>query len=878
MRMASVNRHAGPPMVAPEPADPFFEQQLHIRMISLTAAVLGAAASIYVWRVWRPGTAGILTQFAVVVAALTVLLGSFAQALYNKGRWGGKELPYAAGWILFWTAVAVRFPENLIRGFAAVAATAGLVYLLARSGAHWLLHPKGHRWLWGLIPAAVLLLAPLATLVWSDARPEGEDVWRELLFWCGPLPLAAFCLVLAWHIRSPRHATGQTEARAPRPWFIGAFFVMFEVAWLVLWVTLLAGRSQHAIGSHWPTLVAQVVALGVSGRSLWRLGQRRMRILVGLSLVPPSALVLEYYGPAAWRLLVGFPGQYPNVAFLLGLLGAAVTSLIFYLSRSSPAGGGIPAARIPASDEPDVAYVVIHGMAQQKRYQTLDALANGFRSMDPGQNQQVRKARLETLPPEYANDAFGYCLMVNGRPVHTFEIYWAPIAQGAQTWRAVAVWAVTSLIGWFSSVLRFGRQNRDNQARRDVMKKQAVLATWVAAFLAIGVVAGWGVWATYRYAMAQYSTEPLTQPVASLLLLGCLVLAGVNSLRYLVGTLSTLLNVGETQLSPPDDPVLLTPADRGRRETLLRFTLQVGSTVFWTVTYTISYQVLVHVLHRGKLVPFVYSAGLLTFALWGLRKFLAEILGDVPTYFTYDEFTAQFKVRQKIQDKATQILLAALREHKQVVFVAHSLGSGVARDVVRQLWLHHPNQFSRLHALVTIGCPWRKFRNILERSEPGTNGDSPLNSHYNEFIFRAPPGWERPASSQAIPAALPSSAPPPGWQTITKDAAGMAQPPSLSFAALPWYNFWILTDVFADPLRDCFPVLYELQIPWGFRNLYWSHSDYWKSRLFFQALVEMLEPGTGQGKPPVAKAVADQVALPGGKSGERHIPLQQIQE
>jgi len=82
-------------------------------------------------------------------------------------------------------------------------------------------------------------------------------------------------------------------------------------------------------------------------------------------------------------------------------------------------------------------------------------------------------------------------------------------------------------------------------------------------------------------------------------------------------------------------------------------------------------------------------------------KFLAEVFEDLARYYARDDYRAE--VRQRLRERILKHALDGDNPHKRIMVIAHSMGSIVAYDVLRDLGRDHPG--IRINHFITIGSP-----------------------------------------------------------------------------------------------------------------------------------------------------------------------------
>ena len=150
----------------------------------------------------------------------------------------------------------------------------------------------------------------------------------------------------------------------------------------------------------------------------------------------------------------------------------------------------------------------------------------------------------------------------------------------------------------------------------------------------------------------------------------------------------------------------------------------------------------------------VWRAAIGVWFLWAVRRVVVSALrdsfGDVVAYVERDEHLEMYNARREIMqrgfDLTTRILGLKVDDdsqkliideevpaYRRVVFVAHSLGSVIALDVLRQLWANIPvpqegtsegdpkkvrERLSRAKGLLTVGSPLGLISYVYGRRDP----------------------------------------------------------------------------------------------------------------------------------------------------------------
>lgn len=393
------------------------------------------------------------------------------------------------------------------------------------------------------------------------------------------------------------------------------------------------------------------------------------------------------------------------------------------------------------------AILVVHGIGQQRPFETLDAFARGlvdhFRDRGPGlRPRRIQHAGWTEVALEVAFDRPATPRGL--RRLHLFEYYWAPHTQRLVSDRAVLAWLLRTGL----TPLRYLSQNiqaerealRHLQAagpevrggprgiarvvlkevRRALFYYVPALLIVLAALLAMVTfpAAAWRTWD--RVGPVIRSARPQgPEDILALAAAAVLVAWGLALLWFVAGTALRVARRGGQNIDRVADRFLLWTllatlavwivAALGLPRIWPRLATSLGAISAMAASLA------------GQLWPFA----VLAVVLLGLRYALRHYLGDVAVYVTADDKAEHFAARSRILAECTDALkrlLTSAERYDRVLLVGHSLGSVIAYDAVNRLlnetWArpHSPGsptsptrtQCDVLAGLVTFGSPLDK--------------------------------------------------------------------------------------------------------------------------------------------------------------------------
>lgn len=211
----------------------------------------------------------------------------------------------------------------------------------------------------------------------------------------------------------------------------------------------------------------------------------------------------------------------------------------------------------------------------------------------------------------------------------------------------------------------------------------------------------------------------------------------------------------------------------------------------------------------------------------GATHFLAESLGDVQVYSERDENSEYHEARQAVLDEAEKTFaLLAQRNYQHIYIVGHSLGSVIAFTALDRLRWRIPPLMGKIKGFITIGTALEKVRYFFERRKDA----------------------DEEASARLVEAAV----------DIAEDRI--------------WLNLWYSNDLVANPITT-FDTPNKQHISYQFEDkpalpqllqqatqrlvvnlecgyvvapfpLIWTHSRYWGDRKVMQLITDIALPVT----------------------------------
>lgn len=406
------------------------------------------------------------------------------------------------------------------------------------------------------------------------------------------------------------------------------------------------------------------------------------------------------------------------------------------------------------------AILIIHGIGQQPRYETLLKFCAGFyrhlraRGFDP----RVCLVPVSELPPGVNRGLRVRLASQHGSFItDIFEYYWGPFIQAKMT--------PLSIIRWFLA-RTFPRPEQlavfpHAKALWDgfILTIYLLFAVALLIFSVAVVLGGEGANGTFPANILMFqSLAEIAHALNWVALISptfwvwFLVLAYAlwQVLSRCVGILGILLRRPPELLSieddceDPDGPAHL---DTDRAKTLL-------GNLFWLLLWLVIYEGASLQMSAFSML-YQKRLALMVVALWAFREllktFFINFIGDIPAYLSRNEYAPSYPARRKIIDTgsdllsgliglgrkdASDITIKAIPEppgqyeevdrnpcrYERVIVAGHSLGSVIGLDILRQTFLRASRDacWETITHFITFGSPLRKisYLTLQEEGDP----------------------------------------------------------------------------------------------------------------------------------------------------------------
>ncbi len=493
---------------------------------------------------------------------------------------------------------------------------------------------------------------------------------------------------------------------------------------------------------------------------------------------------------------------------------------------------------------PDRAVVVIHGIGEQRRGNTLDAFVRGLKRCGVGDAALIQENSPfdEPLPPDAVRVTRGDV------QADIYEVYWAPHTARKTTARSVLWWLLRasfiptgkirrpSAKTWWdisaaglamlllAFVVLYGVTSLGNLSAQvacradpevkcelppDQRKVTGPEVTWGGGGQ-VGAVAQ-ALWGSFNFSdrplkelTPEHAAEVLTLvPLQYWIVLMVVAFLSVQALYRVTQILSALVQ-GEPR----------------RKENRIGWQLMMLSAGLVAVFFLV------------QLVAPVLTALLVVVVLVGAfvrsgARFLSESLGDVQVYSERDENSEHYEARESVLAEAEKTFaLVAKRGYRTIVVVGHSLGSVIAFTALDRLRRRIPALLSRIDTFITFGSALEKVLYFFER--------------------RKDPDEEA--------------------------SARLVQPAAEIAEGRTWLNLWYANDLVANPITSFqpedeepvllraidLPVLADLlvfakrhlvvNINYGYPilrlPLVWTHSRYWGDKSVMKLITDISLPAS----------------------------------
>ena len=475
------------------------------------------------------------------------------------------------------------------------------------------------------------------------------------------------------------------------------------------------------------------------------------------------------------------------------------------------------------------AVIVIHGIGEQRPYQTLDSFVQGVArefKIGPGRLEHrlassaggVRNSIRMPLPHPVGRESVG--------TLDFYEFHWAGMVRGKIRLHQVLAWlartALNPLRFWSQQASVLVAIGSPEGAKHRLLGRflgevgRAILFPLVAAlvvapffYAASQPQALLEAWNALHQILGSARAMATMTAFAGLTLL---VLASLRGAWGLIGELraggtSERKSVGWWASASVATAVVLLGAGVALDRALDLQTLRlVGATI-------------------AALRPWPIALPLLTlFGTYILARVLVRYVGDVALYTTADENSEYYQTRTEILSKGTALVreICESGRYSAVYLAGHSLGSVVAYDVV--------NRYIRD---ARAGTPPPMAAAGLARLRGLLTFGSPLDAVY--YFFRAEVGAEEPVRAQILSS----------LHGFRKRSSGRVYGDlTLAPYAVPdlpdciWLNVWSHVDLVSRRL-DFYKVDRQEQRLYAW-NPIGAHLAYWKDRGFYRLVVGWL--------------------------------------
>jgi len=403
------------------------------------------------------------------------------------------------------------------------------------------------------------------------------------------------------------------------------------------------------------------------------------------------------------------------------------------------------------------AILVIHGIGQQPRYETLLLLGRGLYNhlKRRGMPTLVRLVPPRELP-KGANRGLRFQITKPDETVATvdlFEYYWGPYAQG--------ILSVPRIIKWFLARTFPRPEQLTSFPPWKTIWDGLILLVYAGLILALFVIS-----ANAALGVSGNSQSLFTLSISSVAeRLGWVTTAGASfwiMLAILAYSLWQVLfrtwGILFLLFQSPMEPLPIEDEGGKRRGPCAgspphRAKTLLGN-LLWLLLWLFVFQMVrLRMETAGNLNH--GNIALMVAAFTGFREllnsFLVNFVGDIPVYLSRNEYSPSYPVRRKIIDTGSDLLLELLGVDKneaspitikvarelpddqkepgserprydQVIVVGHSLGSVIGLDILRQTYLriYGDNRWDKLTHFITLGSPLRKisYLTLQEEGDP----------------------------------------------------------------------------------------------------------------------------------------------------------------
>lgn len=391
---------------------------------------------------------------------------------------------------------------------------------------------------------------------------------------------------------------------------------------------------------------------------------------------------------------------------------------------------------------PDRAVVVVHGIGEQRRGATLEALVRALRRNGASVPEPVEeRAPFATPLPQEA-------LRVSraGVVADVYEVYWAPLTARKTTARAVLWWLLRA------TFIQGSRMTRPSRKTLWDAITAVVAVTLVTALLLFAVMSVGNLSAQVSLCHPEKNAAQAQPPLA-----GCELapeqrnVAGESVTAGWHRQVAAVFGSIKASLAIQDRPFGdLSPSHAGKVLELIPvrswFYMMLVAFLFAQLVFRLAQITQAVVQGRSRLRHNNIRRQLVLLAILGIslfvamqvlapvliafivvlvvttgvlrvgRTFLAESLGDVQVYAERDENNEHYAAREAVLAEAEKTFaLVSARDYREIVVLGHSLGSVIAFTALDRLRRRVPELLPRIQAFVTFGSALEKVRFFFER-------------------------------------------------------------------------------------------------------------------------------------------------------------------
>lgn len=495
-------------------------------------------------------------------------------------------------------------------------------------------------------------------------------------------------------------------------------------------------------------------------------------------------------------------------------------------------------SKAPEADGKRAAILVVHGIGEQRPYETVDAFARGIASK-AGAPERLSHLLFElgTEPASAVRMKLTVPVgLAQARNLDIYELYWAGDVQGRIKLRQVLGWvartSLTPLRAWSVQPMLLFRE-RGAMRRKALIFLRELFRAFLLMVLAAGIVLPFAYAAREARQVAGVARSLFDAAVTAVPTGGAAMLFVLWVLVVFTGIM--LARGWLRLLHARRGAQMVAGTWQGTEQQALSWWRKASATAILALTIPavllpwltgFSLLNLVRSVASAISAPPVYmllGAGVLA---WLLRKPLVSYIGDIALYVTADERSEFFRLRQHVLKRSTSLLRWLLMDagYDSVYVAGHSLGSVIAYDTINRLICEAR---AETHTRKTT-----TLRDALDRLHGLLTFGSPLDKIY--YFFRQEVG-----PAEAIRAQILSS-----LHGFRKMSSGREygtlklEPYDVPLLEnLLWYNVYSRSDPVSGYL-DFYRV--DKQVVCRYWNPFSAHLAYWNDEGFYDTVLEWL--------------------------------------